>query len=370
MKLSVEPFNFQHEVSIAAFNARMRAGNAPTAFLLPERSASPGDNPMHEVSATQYVAVDADSNVRGGVLCWEHPVVAGAEVQKVINLQAPLSEGIVDPQYVFVAPQLIKSVLRRTPYVYVVGMGSESNPLPRVLKVMGWTVRTVPFFFRLLRVGRCFQDLSLFRSSPFKRMVGRIAAGTGAASFAAAVLHRATGGAQKLYRAYTAERITEWGDWADTIWNSFSQNISFGVVRNRRVLPFFYPLAGMGPIAWRLVRDGVAEGWFGLIVSRMNNNAYFGNLNVATLTDCVGSAEAIQSGAMHAVEQAKALGADLLITNQQHQLLRDACTAAGFRSGPSNYLVGMSKKLAEAVNEPTVYVTRRDGDGLVNLGGR
>jgi hypothetical protein len=99
----------------------------------------------------------------------------------------------------------------------------------------------------------------------------------------------------------------------------------------------------------------------------MSGNPYFGNLRVATLTDCVGSAEAVRSGCMLAIQQAKRLGADLLITNQAYARVQEACLGAGWRPGRSNFLLATSKGLSKDLDPELVYVTRRDGDGLVNL---
>jgi hypothetical protein len=117
------------------------------------------------------------------------------------------------------------------------------------------------------------------------------------------------------------------------------------------------------------VRNGRIEGWFGLLITPMKNNPYFGNLVVATLTDCVGTADAVRAGISLAGTQARDGKADLLITNQQHRLLQEACTAAGWRNAASNFLVATSPAMKDVFRPETAYVTRRDGDGLTNLRG-
>jgi hypothetical protein len=365
MKFSIEPFGPEYAAAAAAFNQRMRAANAPTAFLLPEPSTA--SRLIHGVTTTNHVAVDPDGAVRGGFVSWEHPAIVGNAVQTVINIQSPLSEGIIDPAYMLVGPQLIKYAIRRTPYVYVVGMGADTNPLPRLLKAMGWKVRAVPFYFRMLRPARCVRQLGPLRNPAWKRIAAHIAAITGAASIGAQVAHRMTTAARTAASDYQADAVTEWGDWADSAWNTFAARISFGVLRNSELLRFFYPLTSGTPRAWKLERGGKVAGWFGILISVMEQNRYFGNLTVATLTDCVGSERAIQTACALAVQKSKELGADLLITNQQHQEIQEACVAAGWRQGPSNFLFASSKALTEGVLEDSVYVTRRDGDGLVNL---
>jgi hypothetical protein len=68
----------------------------------------------------------------------------------------------------------------------------------------------------------------------------------------------------------------------------------------------------------------------------MRANAYFGDLRVATLTDSVGLPARYRA-------------------------------AAGWRRGPSNFLLATSRALNHALTPELVYAARRDGDGLVNL---
>ena len=108
MKIAIERFGPEHEAAAAAFNARMREAQAPSDFLLPTRHSPPVRS--GSVTLTNYVAVADDGSIRGGMLCQEHPALAGTATEHTINLQAPLSEGIIDPAYAFVGTQLIKHV--------------------------------------------------------------------------------------------------------------------------------------------------------------------------------------------------------------------------------------------------------------------
>jgi hypothetical protein len=365
VKISVEVYSARHEPAASAFNRRMREANAPTDFLLDESSALPQVRPG--VTVTRWVAVDEEGHVRGGVMSWDHPGLVGDAVRRVINLQSPLSEGIIDRDYILVGWHIVRSFLRQTPYVYAVGMGSQDRPLPRMLKAMGWTVRPVPFYFRMIRPARCVRELGPLRESAWKRVAGAVAAATGAASIGAAVLHRATAPARQAVGRYTAEAVNSWGEWAAGVWSAFAPGVSFSVLRNPETLSFFYPLHDSSLKVWRLKRGDVVEGWFALAISTMRASPYFGNLRVATLTDCIGLPDAMRSGCMLAVEEARRLDADLLIANQAYQALQDACIGAGWRRGPSNFLLATSKALTQELKPESVYVTRRDGDGLVHL---
>ena len=129
VKISIEEYSPQHQPAAAAFNRRMREANAPTDFLLAETSVP--SRTWAGVTVTQWIAVDGDGQIRGGVLSWNQQGMVGRTVQRVINLQSPLSEGIIDPAYILVGSHIIKFFLRQTPYLYIVGMGAEDRPLPR-----------------------------------------------------------------------------------------------------------------------------------------------------------------------------------------------------------------------------------------------
>ena len=365
MNLFIEPIEPRLREEAAAFNERMRRANAPTDFVL-----SPGAEAFVQtgaVTTTHYIARDQDDHVRGGMMCQEYPALVAGRTERVVNISAPISEGIVDSAYTFVGPLLIKHAVGRNRHAFVVGMGMASNPLPRLLKAMGWTIRVVPFYYRLIHAGRCLRHLRPVRTTRTRRLLGGIASRTGVAALGARIAHRPSTSAHRAAARFETEPIDTWDDSANAAWSAFAPGLSFGVKRTPDTLPFFYPLNGSGLRAWKLKRNGTSSGWFGMLVTRMSANEYFGDLTVATLTDCVGSAAAVEAATMIAVEHAKACGADILITNQQHVRVRESCAAAGWRPGPSNFLLATSRSLSEALHESTTYVTRRDGDGLVNL---
>ena len=365
--LSVVPFTPEYEPAAASFNQRMRSAKAPSAFLLPTRGRAVAQH--GHVSVAQYLVTDAAGEVRGGMLCQEYPGVIAGRPERIVNISAPLSEGIVDPAYTFVGPLLIKYALKQNPHAFVVGMGSSGNPLPRLLAAMGWHLLEVPFYFKLLRPARAARELGPLRSSTGRRLAAGVAASTGIAVVAAATLQRPSRSARRIAAHFDLQPVDDWNESADAVWTAFASSISVGVERTNRVLPFFYPRAASGPRAWTLSRDRHVAGWFGLLLSRMTDNAYFGNLTVATLTDMVGDPDAIVAASVLAPGQARAMGADIIITNQQHHVVRDGCLAAGWRPGPSNFLLATSRALSTNVDWRRAYVTRRDGDGLVNLGG-
>jgi hypothetical protein len=64
---------------------------------------------------------------------------------------------------------------------------------------------------------------------------------------------------------------------------------------------------------------------------------------------------------------AKDAGADLVVTNQTDPAQVSALQQAGWFPYRSNYVVAFSRTLAARIGAAPVYVTRGDGDGLLNL---
>ncbi len=62
-------------------------------------------------------------------------------------------------------------------------------------------------------------------------------------------------------------------------------------------------------------------------------------------------------------------GVDLIVSNQTHAAWRQAMADAGFREGPSTYLVALSPELAKGVGDEPArwHFTRGDGDGPIHL---
>ena len=106
--IRIVPFTEQEVGATTAFNARMRAGAAPTDFLLPESAPAKRAGPPSAVSATQFIAME-DGEARGGFIELLHPAWLNGSVQEVANYQSPLSEGICDKKYGLVGMQMIRS---------------------------------------------------------------------------------------------------------------------------------------------------------------------------------------------------------------------------------------------------------------------
>jgi hypothetical protein len=190
-----------------------------------------------------------------------------------------------------------------------------------------------------------------------------IAAHSGAGAAALALLqHRRV--SAKGYRLETAHANAAADD---AVWAAVEKRISFGVVRDSTTLASYLQ---PGVERFRVFRGTEQCGWFSMICASMRDHNYFGNLKVATLIDImvIDAAEAAVIATL-ALQYARSVDCDLVVSNQLHAETQTALRSVGFIRYTSNYLIASSKPLTAAMNDATSLVSRQDGDGLVNLRG-
>ncbi|PYR94666.1 MAG: hypothetical protein DMF84_04190 [Acidobacteria bacterium] len=353
--------------AVRAFNERMLAGRAPTDFVLPDRP-NKYDAGVQDaaITWTKYLAVDEGDEVRGGFMLMEQRACLNGRSVAAANYQSPVSEGILDKRYGMVGMHMVRYVQRHWPYTFVVGMGAPDRPLPRLLAAGGWTLRTVPFLFRIVQPRRVLRELRPLQRRLLTRVAARLAAYSGAGWIGATLLHAR--GARAGHSSLRIERVTRWGEWADAVWNRTRDLYSFSIARDCTTLDCLYPLEDQRYAAYTFRDRDSVIGWAVCAQTAMHDHQYFGNLRVATVLDAVSLPDAAPSLAS-ALSHALANWVDLIITNQSHALWISAFRQAGFASAHSNYLLAMSKPLIETIGDDIgrVHVTRGDGDGRIHL---
>ena len=150
MGLRVVYYEGSHEAAVRAFNARMRAADA-LPFPLPEAASAPNPRaPAPGVEFRHFVVVDDAGEVRGGYFIRTQLFYIRGQVHGVGHYNAPLSEGIIDKRYAAVGAAMLAHAMREQPLLFAMGMGGMDQPLPRMLRAMGWSILEVPFYFIVL----------------------------------------------------------------------------------------------------------------------------------------------------------------------------------------------------------------------------
>jgi len=354
MAIRIELFTTDAQAAeAAAFNERMRA-HQQTEYVLYEQPPfmEPDDAPIRN---RFYVVRDEDA-VRGSLLLASFPGSFGTgEAADVINCREPISEAIVDSRFA----------------LFALGMGGEDRPFPRLLKSAGWTLRPVPFLFRVARAGAFLRELRMLRISPARRILSRVAAVTGAGKVGVTALQFRSVTAALSTGGLTVAPVTEWEGWVDELWQQCRHDISFGVSRDLRTVRELYPLDERVS-GYCVRRNGQPVGWMAAQTTPMRDHKYFGNLRVSTLLDGIALPLEMRSVVSLVSRSLVREGADLLVTNQSHASWLEAFRSSGYLSGPSNYILALSKGLAAGIAaQPNgldrMQFTRGDSDGRGHL---
>ncbi len=337
-----------------AFNERMRAagGDASAGFLLPEHAETGISRLRH------YVVTEGDF-IRGGCLLDKRSHWLSGESAEVWNIQAPLSEGMVDRAHASVAIFMMKTLLKQNPRIYAVGMGSESSPFARLVKALGWKLQPVPLLFRVLNGNRFLREARALREPQWRRRAAEFGYASRLGSVGFRLLHWRMPPAS----GQEIEEIGRFSDVADTLWEKQRSQWVFASTRDAAALNNLYP-PGFRIRRWQL-RDGA--GWALSTLTEFQDHHHFGTMRVGTIADLVAEPERLPVLIEKVVGQLRADGADLVVSNQMDPLCQASLRARGFLQGPSNFLFASSVALTRAIGAGRVHLNRGDGDGLIHL---
>jgi len=364
MAIRIVPYTAEYAPAVRAFNQRMVGGGQGSLLLPDDAVTPPADDRV--IRALYHLALEDDA-VRGGFVICNYPASLNGAPITASDCISPISEGIVNPKYGMLAMHFVRYLQQQTPYGFAVGMGAVENAFPRLLRASGWTILTAPFFFRVFRAGRFFRELRLLRRSALRRAGSALAAATGLGSTAMAILQGRATEAHLASRGLTLETAANWDEAVDTIWAQFKESCGFTVARDATTLRDLYSPDDPRIVRFLVKRGGKPVAWAAALNTPMRGDQYFGDLQVATILDCVGSFEQLPAAIDLVSCKLSRLGADLVLSNQTHTALQAAFDQAGFLHGPSNYIVGISKGIADQVRGREIHITRGDGDGRMHL---
>jgi hypothetical protein len=167
----------------------------------------------------------------------------------------------------------------------------------------------------------------------------------------------------------SASVVEEFGDWTDDIWRSSSASYECIAVRDRAMMNRLLPRTGWpGGMRLKIESRGRVVGWSVVHAKRMHNDARFGALYVAQISDCFASPGDAYDviAATHAY--VASLGVDLVCSNQSHPAWTDAFQKCGYLALPGRRIFAVSPQLQARMEpfETTVrglHLTNMDGHG-------
>jgi hypothetical protein len=359
--------------AVQAFNRRLVAGGLDRALTYPETHV-PRFPPREGARVCQqyFLLCDAGENVRGGFILTQEQWSLRGETILLAHLRLPLSEGAVDRRFKAVASRIFEAALALQPNLYALGMGGLHMPYTSRIRSLGWSMRAVPFYFKLRNAGKFLKTSPYLRRRPLMRMAADLAAATGLGSLGVrASQFLGSLNASRLAKV-EIEKVPCFGAWAGEIWEQAHGCYGLVAPRDGNTLNARYPADEPRFLKLRFSREGRVFGWAVLLDTQMRGNKYFGDARVGAIVDCFAHPENATPAIQAATRYLWDSGVDLVVTNQAHRAWRLAARRAGFLRSPSNYVFALSPEAAAMVhpfdrNFATFFVTRGDGAGPERL---
>jgi hypothetical protein len=370
MKLTVTPYEQRHIPLVKAFNKRLQEKGDPHHFpesnvpvWLPKRTSAG--------LFQEYFVIGDDEAVRGGYILKHQDFFLSGKQTEVLNLQMPISEGIVYPQYTLIAALLARDALRRAPLMYTLGLGGYTEPITRLYHALRWKLLSVPFYFKLLNSNAFFRKNAYMRSSPARRLLLDLAAvsGIGAAAVHAAQFLQ-TAGVPRPTAAI--KEMTPCDEDVEAIWRTVKTDYSLIGIRDSRTIDILYPPSEARFRRTKIYAHGQCLGWVVTLRTQMKAHKQFGSLCVGSIVDCLGRPGDAQQIIQAAVSILEEQGVDLIVANHSHRAWGRAFHRNGFLRGPSNFIFGASVELVRQLDAlhsdiREIFFMRGDGDGPINL---
>lgn len=372
MPITIQPYTEDRVPAVKDFNIRLKRAGAFSDFLFFENHTpeSLPKLPGREIYEEYFVAIEG-ANVRGAFALKHQRFSFFGDIEPVSFYHFPLSEGIINRAYINVGIHMLRGALRDHPVMFALGMGGFEQPLPRMLKALGWSMTLVPFYFRVVRPFRFLRGMAELRRFTAGRVIADLAAFSGLGSLGIRLVHAWRSQSKTKYDSVKAEQVENFGIWADDIWNSSRARYSMIGERDQRNLNILYPRDSKF-IRLKITKDGASIGWIVLLDTQMQTNRHFGNLRVGSIVDCLAlpedAGDVIHAGA----EFLHNRSVELIISNQLHKAWTTALARNGFLKATSNCVFATSPQLSALLRpfEASVseaHLNRGDGDGPIHL---
>jgi hypothetical protein len=359
MSLGILPYTPEAVPAVRAFNQRLAAGGAAAGHEQFPETPDPGWMPGLEL----FLAVE-EGSVRGGYILRRQNFSVARATVTAAHYRLPVSEGLVNRAYAMLGLRLVRDALAREPRLYAMGMGGWDNPLPQMLRRLGWSMCAIPFHFKVAHPFRFLRHIRYPRTRLLWRAALDLAAFSGAGWLGLKAIGIATDHTRRLPPT-PVDLAPAFTPWADEVWERSRPTYALLAERDAATLDRLYP-----PSDTRFLRVRAAGGWAVLLDTQMHDHKQFGDMRVGTIVDCLGPPESATAIVRACASLLERRGVDLIVSNQLHAAWIRALDESGFIEGPSNYLLALSPAFAQAAGGAThdqFHFNRGDGDGPIHL---
>jgi hypothetical protein len=368
--MDIVPYSARYRGAVERMNSKLAAAGSEWRFDPKER---PPDADCRPVWTESFIAVEG-GEVYGGYMLKHQAFFLEGRPHDVGNLQLPLSLGQIDSAFANVSVALLFDAMRRSPWLYSLGLGSPETQFARLLGAARFQSMAVPFYFSVKSANRFAGQIRL---PPDRARLQRVLRVLGAVHLAGAALgarrRAASRGRPRAMRG-VYDRVEQTATLSDADELFGTEGVSYSFVGDRRAgaLGYVYPDEAARFIRLLVRARGSVVGWAVVLDTRMRNHRYFGDLRVGTLVDCFAAPANAPAVAAAVDDFLGERGVDLVISNQLHAAWGEALERAGYEPGPSNFFFYVSEELSDELAkiddwENRAHMNRGDGEGPENL---
>ena len=371
MAIEVVPYAPERVEAVKSFNRRMHEAGTHWGWYetVPDEWLPPGVHPR--LWREHYLAVENGAEVVGAFALKPQDWLIRGRPEVVTDWQGPVSLGVVSRRYNTLGLRLLREMLKLRPLLFSWGHGGYDEPMPLMLRSLGWLLHDTPVCLYVARPFRFLRMNRILRDTAARRLALDLAAFTGAGWVGFRALHALRG--LRRPRGLRVEEVAEFGAWADALWARCAPLYSALAVRDRASMNALLPPGRWPPVRRLRVFAGARElGWAAVMESQQPDEPRFGALRLGVLVDAFGAPEDAAGIVAAATDFLLARGVDVALSNQSHPAWIRGLARRGFLVLEQRRLFAVSPELQRRL-EPWdetrqgLHLTNLDGHGPMGL---
>ncbi|MFK8003257.1 MAG: hypothetical protein AB8H86_27050 [Polyangiales bacterium] len=358
---------------VETFNAELRNADSPWGFYVDPEPIWVPKREGQKVWREMFLAIENETRCVGAYALKPQEWCIHGKTGMVADWQGPISLGVIDSKYAVLGLRLLRDMLKKYPMLYSWGHGGNDEPIVKLLAKMGWLMHPTPFLFRICNGKNFLLHNGELRKDAKRAFAQDVLAKSGLGDLAMGSLHAALRLKSKKRFSAEAEVVSEFGPWADEIWEKVSPRYDAIAVRDSATMNVMIPaehktLEWPPPTRLRIRKNGKTLGWAVVLQKQKKDDGRFGNLNVGQVGDYLALPEDAGEVIHAAYEYLRENGADMVIANQSHAGWISAFEDKGFVSVAGRRLFCASPAFQAALEPWTqsqrgLFVSNFDGHG-------
>jgi hypothetical protein len=358
MKFEMVEYQDSHINAVKEFNRRFQEGGSHYRF--PESPLPRYSKAESTMVYQQYFLAVSGNDVHGGYILKHQGFIIKGEEKQIASFELPISEGIINRKYNSVAPLLLLDCLKREPLVFCVGLGGFDQPVTKFLQRSGWSVSPIPFYFRIINPASFLRNIKYLKKNRLKSVMLDFLAYSGLGWLGLKLHQTFISRKKKPHGTYESYVVSDFGDWADELWNSLKGSMYFALIKDCHVLRILYRPEDPDIVRLRILAGDSTVGWAVLKVTELSNHNFFGNMKMGTIVDCFSAQGYEDTIIFTATKYLEKHNVDLIVSNQSHSSWTKALSNQGYMQGPTNFLLACSKELTAMLDPVDKNIHRMD----------